>query len=481
VPIAREINRLLLGLLVLFGIVTIAAAYWGIVGADTIAEREDNPRRVEAEAAILRGAILDRNGVVLAQTRVDDAGVTVREYLVPSTFSALGYYSLRYGEGGVEAAFNSALRGDDLVQASGSALFDRLLHRPQRGADLQLTLDARVQEVLASAMEGQTGAAVVIGVPDGDVLALVSLPTYDPNTLDANWDGWVSAAGNPFFNRALLGLYQPGATLQTPLIAAAMLFDQPLDSTSETATQAVNVGGVEIDCAVRLPEMPLTLSDAYAFACPAPFAALVDALGTDVIEASFDTFRLGNLPALEGFDTLPPAPNSTPAPSETTVRLTADNLLENALGQGQLRVTPLHMALIGAAVVNDGNAPPPYLLSRTRAPGSDAWTEVWSARPSIPLATTNTARRLQDLMRAAVATGAAQNAGRPSIDIGGHAALAYSGDGSLAWFVGFATFGGQRGAAIAVVLENSRDPGLAADIGGTALAAAQAALAGEDE
>ncbi len=79
-------------------------------------------------------------------------------------------------------------------------------------------------------------------------------------------------------------------------------------------------------------------------------------------------------------------------------------------------------------------------------------------------------------MRYAVANGAAQNAGRPNIDIGGHAALAVSGDGSLAWFVGFATFADKQGAAVAVVLENSSDPGLAADIGGTALAAAQAAL-----
>ena len=80
-------------------------------------------------------------------------------------------------------------------------------------------------------------------------------------------------------------------------------------------------------------------------------------------------------------------------------------------------------------------------------------------------------------MRYAVANGAAQNAGRPDIDIGGHAALAVSGDGSLAWFVGFATFAGNEGAAVAVVLENSDDTGLAANIGGTALEAAQAALA----
>jgi membrane peptidoglycan carboxypeptidase len=87
--------------------------------------------------------------------------------------------------------------------------------------------------------------------------------------------------------------------------------------------------------------------------------------------------------------------------------------------------------------------------------------------------TANTARQLQDLMRNAVANGAAQNAGRPSLDIGGHAALAYSGEQALSWFVGFATLGGSSGAAVAIVLEGNADPGLAADIGGTALAAVQ--------
>jgi cell division protein FtsI/penicillin-binding protein 2 len=95
--------------------------------------------------------------------------------------------------------------------------------------------------------------------------------------------------------------------------------------------------------------------------------------------------------------------------------------------------------------------------------------------------TVNTARQLQDLMRNAVANGAAQNAGRPDIDIAGHASLAYSGEGTQAWFVGFATLRGRQGVAVAIVLENSDDPGLAADIGGTALMAAQTALNSSNE
>jgi peptidoglycan glycosyltransferase len=152
--------------------------------------------------------------------------------------------------------------------------------------------------------------------------------------------------------------------------------------------------------------------------------------------------------------------------------LIQDNLLADALGQGHLTVTPMGMAVIAGAIVNDGNAPQPTALLAVRHPQTTTWIPNADSRPSLPLTTANTARQLQDMMRLAVAQGAAQNAGRPNIDIGGHAALAYSGNQSQAWFVGFATLGGRQGVAVAVVLENSSDPGLAADIGGTALAIA---------
>jgi cell division protein FtsI/penicillin-binding protein 2 len=132
--------------------------------------------------------------------------------------------------------------------------------------------------------------------------------------------------------------------------------------------------------------------------------------------------------------------------------------------------------MIVAAIVNDGNAPEPYTLRETRQPETETWVESIQLHPSIPLTTANTARQLQDMMRLAVANGAAQNAGRANIDIGGHASLAYSGDGKQVWFVGFATLGGRQGVAVAIVIENSGDPGLAADIGGSTLEIARDAM-----
>lgn len=478
---SREINRLLVGVLVALLVVAASATYWAVVGPDTILQREDNPRLVEAEASIRRGSIVDRDGEPLVLSNVNDDGSLNRRYLYPEMASALGYYSQRYGVGGAEAAYDTSLRGDDVSRDFAQLLLGDMMHRPQQGSDIQLTFDLDVQRTVAEAMTGQRGAVVVLSVPGGEVLALVSFPTYDPNTLDENWETLIADEGNPFFNRVVQGRYQPGSTLQTPLIAAALLAQAPIDEPLESATAPVQVGEVEVNCAVRLPDVALSLREAYAFACPLSFARLAESLGAETIQATFDTFQMDEPPTLPGFVVEPAVtvegtPIATSTPANIQFAVTPNTLLEDALGQGSLTVTPLEMATLAAAIVNDGNAPRPFTLVASRAPQSNTWTPIAEVRPTIPISTTNTARQLQDLMRNTVANGAAQNAGRPDIDIGGHAALAYTGEGSQAWFVGFATLGGRRGIAVAVVLENSDDPGLAADIGGTALAAAHQAL-----
>lgn len=467
----RSLNRLAAGLLAAFALVALAAAYWAVIGPDTILRRADNPRLVEAEASIVRGDIVDRRGTVLATSVVGDGSqFPQRVYPHPETSSVTGYASLRYGVGGAEAAYNAVLRGDTLPEDVWGAISDELLHRPQRGSDVRLTLDLEVQQALAAALNGHSGAAVVLAVPSGAVLGLVSAPTFDPNTLEANWAALAADPGRPFFNRALQGAYQPGGVLQTPMLAAGLIAEQPLDQPLEGATAAVETAGVALTCAVRLPFATLTLSEAYDFACPEPFRRLALALGPEAVLATFEMFHFYNPPTLTDFAARARAA-AVPAPV-----VTADNLIEMALGQGDIVISPLAAAALAAAVVNDGNAPQPYLLADTRAPGAADWAAVRDVRPTLPYVTAMTARQLQDLMRSAVVQGAALNAARPGLDIGGHAALAYAGDGAQAWFVGFATLPGLRGLAVAVVLEDSRDPGLAADIGGQALAAAYRAL-----
>src|SRR5690606_2576314 len=236
------------------------------------------------------------------------------------------------------------------------------------------------------------------------------------------------------------------------------------------ATNPIRIDDLELTCALRLPRLELPLRDAYAFGCPRPFAQVAERIGSQVLEETLARFHFNAPVTIEGFAARPE--------DQTLSDITIDDatLVESALGQGQLTVTPLQMAVMAAAIVNDGNAPRPYTLIATRAPDAETWQPVVTTRSTIPFTTEGTARQLQDLMRNAVANGAALNAARPEIDIGGHAALAYSGDETQSWFIGFATLPGKRGIAVAVVLENRDDPGLAADIGGTLLEAAHQTL-----
>ena len=466
-----QINRILLGILALFALVAISAAQWGVVERDSLLAREDNPRLVVAEQTLIRGDIFDRSGVLLT-TSVQNADRTVsRQYLYPETSSALGYFSLRYGVGGAEAAYDRILRGDDL-KLDLSRYFERdVLHLPQKGSDIRLTIDLDVQVAVFDAMRNQIGAAVVMTVPGGEILALVSLPAYDPNTLDENWETLIDAPDNPFFNRVLQGRYQPGGTLQTPLYAGALRAKQSLELVFANASAPVMLAELELSCALAPPTFALNLDQAYAYNCPAPFAEIADRLGVESVQAILEAFLLGQSPSLPGF--VAETTDEVPSPPA----LTADEtLLEFALGQGSLTINPLNMALMAAAIINDGNAPQPYALLETRAPDFDDWQPVAPLPRSTPIMTVEIARQLKRLMIESAKVYAGTVSGQSIIDSGGHLALAYSGDATQTWFVGFATSSGGQGVATAIVLENGDNLGRVAEIGNVALTSASEAL-----
>lgn len=464
----RELRRLLFGLMIAFAVVALSATYWAVLERDRLLGREDNPRLLEARAAIQRGAIYDRAGELLAVSDATATRFRTRRYPHPEVYSAVGYYSLRYGASGIEDAFEVLLSGSDRART----LEDYMLQAPQIGQDIQVSLDLTVQQAVDRAMRGLSGAVVVMSVPDGQLLALLSAPTYDPNMLDQDWETLRAAPGNPFFNRPFQGRYQPGSALQTPLVAALLLRETAMTTAFPDADAPVQIDNLTLTCAAPPPAAELTLSAAYAYACPMPFARLAEALPEDVLAAVIDIFRVTNTVSFVSPAVAPPPTAASPAPSPT---ITEANLIETALGQGRLTVSPLSMAMLAAAVINDGNSPQPQMLLATHPPGAE-WRRQNANAPSLPLMTQTGARQLQELMRLAVTDGAAFAAERPGIDIGGHAAQAFAGETSLAWFIGFMTMGADQDAVVAVVIESSASPALAADVGGTALAAARAVL-----
>ncbi len=293
---------------VLLGTLAIATGVWSTVQAAATTARDDNPRRVEAERAIARGSIYDRSGVLLAESQAQStpnrALVYQRRYSVPEAAPALGYYSQRYGVGGMEAVADAHLRGSRTA-------WDELIHAPQIGAPITLTLDAKMQLNVERALQATMpttitrGAVVILDASTGQVLTLASAPSFDPNTLEDRWDALRNDPFAPLVNRATQGLYQPGDLLRW----LASQQDPKIETQESRATAA---------------QSWLLALSALNLDKPVPF-------------------ELQN--------------QSVPLPVSMT--------LSETLGQGMLRVTPLRVAAATAQLITGSPITPTVLFSKT--------------------------------------------------------------------------------------------------------------------
>ncbi|MFN8377058.1 MAG: penicillin-binding transpeptidase domain-containing protein [Anaerolineae bacterium] len=438
----REIRRVGAFLLISFFVVGMAAAYWAVTGPNTLLLRGDNPRRVLDAQAVDRGTLLDRDGVALATSERTGNAYT-RVYPASANASVLGTVESGVGISGPESAYDALLRGLP-VNSVDQALRD-LLHEARQGNNVQLSLSNEVQQTLTDAMEGIPGAAVVISLPDGEILGMIS----QPGVTDAEATPEPGRPTPQPINLALTGEYPLGGALLPGKLSAALL-------------QGVDIIQTEFpagECAVRLPpDLVITLQEAFLFGCSEPFAAATANITPDALVSTLSSFVV--------------------RPSETALSGLMTGYAPSTSEMGEFTASPLSMALMAAAIAEDGAAPAPQLGLGWSAPDSDSQTSLRTASPRLPVTTATTARRLQDLMRQAVAEGAAQNAGRPRLDIGGIATLSGTDDVPLSWFVGFTSLPEGKGAAVALVLDGSRDTGLAADAGGAALEAAATVLQG---
>ena len=429
-PLHQTSGRLGKALLCLLGSVALITGVWTVLRADELRDYVTNPRRILAESRIQRGRILDRSGVTLADIAVDDAGYVTRLYPVPEAVPVIGYNTLQYGVSGIEAACDARLRGD--VGRTPWLDFEMgLLHQSPVGRDVRLTLDALLQQTAQSLLEDYQGAAVLVDTRTGEILALASSPAYNPITVEADWPNLYADPDAPLLNRATQSLAQPGVVLQTVILAAA-LQEGELPEPDKPLSAYVQVNGENLTCATT--PLANTWQVALSSGCPAPFAVLGEQLGISQLVESFAAWGLTDAPALE----IP----TVAAPWEAA---SADATRE-AIGQGDLLVTPLHMVSVAATVGNAGVRAPLHLLSAS-LPGC-----VDPATSTNEVTTPDIAAHILELW--------------PEYgSVVGHLGEALAGsDRTQTWFIGLNSPQVPR-YAVAVLIENAPNREVTAEIG----------------
>lgn len=348
---------LVTGAIILTGLAaaSITTGWWSVIRSADLSNRVDNPRRIIAERYVLRGSLVDRTSQPINRS----TGVTgdyVREYLVPGLAASTGYSHPTYGLGGLEQAYDDYLRG---LKGNPSMLIwssQMLYGQPPEGLDVRLSVDLQMQEKVDQALQGKTGAAILMNAATGEILAIGSQPGFDPNFLDQKWLEWSQRQDSPLLNRATQGVY-PAGTAILPFILASQTEPVTLPATPK---DLVYEG---LNCAL-FPGAKPGWSQALIAGCPGTVFNLLDRLPVNQLDEIYRSAGFFDQPDLA----LPQAFSSP---------LRQLNREQTITGNTETTVTPLQMVLAASSLSANGIRPSPRIAIAVNTP-----TQGWVILPS---------------------------------------------------------------------------------------------------
>jgi peptidoglycan glycosyltransferase len=476
----RQIRRLGLALVALFLLLVGQVSNLQVFAADRIANDPANAtRQLIAEYRVDRGSILAADGTTVLAFSRKSRGQLVYERRYPQgpLFAGVtGFYSLVFGKSGLEFSMNPFLSGD-AAELTTQTLSDLVLGRPKKGGTIVTTIVPELQQIAEQALaealpENGSGAVVALNPQTGDVLSMVSIPTFDPNPLSAQdpelirktWDQDNDDPSRPLVNRAVGELYPPGSTFKLITASAALEHGATLDTTYPnpheldlplTSETIENFGGSSCP-----GSSTTTLLTAFTNSCNVIFGEIGLQLGPERLaeQARAFGFCATNPPDQTGC-LEPTVPFSVPFQSG---RFPVPEYFQgrdpavaiSAIGQDNDLANPMQMALVGAAIANEGVEMAPRLVTEVR----DAKGRlVKRFQPSIfgrPISP-STASTMTHMMENVVNVGTGQDADSSCVQVAGKTGTAQHGEGVAphAWFVSFAPADNPQIVVAVVVLD----------------------------
>ena len=425
--------------LALFIALCVYFCYFVAFKSDDFINSPYNARLDKLAESIIRGDIVDKNGVVLATSNSDNA----RSYPYGNMYAhAVGYDS--NGMSGVE------LDGNFYMLKSHAFILERikndLFNVKNKGDTVVTTLDHNLQEVAYDSMD-YDGAVIAIEPSTGKILVMTSKPNFNPNTIADNYKKLINSKDSELVNRATQGLYTPGSTfkiltaleyLQENVNAAQSTFDCNGKFTKDNYT---------IRCYKGEVHGHITFKEAFAESCNIAFSQI----GLGLNRNGFNQLCNQLL-----FNKKLPTRLSNTSISKFSVddSTTEPIMMQTAIGQGQTVVSPIHMCMIASAICNDGKLMEPYIMdSITNYQG----VNVKSFRSSTvdAILTQAQADQIEEYMRDVVTNGTAtalKSNNYEAFGKTGTAEVSDTNDDTHAWFVGYAKKD-DKALAIAVIQE----------------------------
>ncbi|MEE8716455.1 MAG: FtsW/RodA/SpoVE family cell cycle protein [Coriobacteriales bacterium] len=452
---------------VLFAALIANLAYVQVVEAKDLQDNPNNNHTIAREAYVDRGSIVTSDGVVLAESVRQPDGTYVRSYPQGSLAShTVGYVSTQYGTSGIESTYDSVLSGASDYSSWDSAL-NSLAGNTTTGQDVVLSIDSRIQAAAESALEGRTGAIVVLNVQTGAVLAKASSPTYSNDELA---ELFASNDSSALYDRASQALYEPGSTFKVITLSAALQSGTATLSSVYSSPSSLEIGGGIVSNFDNEDYGDITLEQAFDYSSNTVFGQVAVQVGATTLANTATAFGYGTSVGT-GFTV---TPSLVPDP----VKANDWQLAWAGCGQptnlGAPMTTVTQAAMVAATIANGGVVMNPYIVS---AVTDSTGATVSTTQPQTlgRAVSADVAQQVGEAMHSVVTSGTGAAAASGGIDVAGKTGTAETGSSANpnAWFIGYAPYDNPQ-VAIAVVIENDAEHAATA-IAGDVLQAALAA------
>ena len=435
----NQIVKLFGFIVVLYALLFGFTSYWSVFDADSLEANTANRRPLLEEQKIDRGDILAADGSVIARSVPQGKGddrIFVRRYPEGSLYgNPIGYSFVTQGRVGFELEHNDELVGEKTEFLS---ILDELQGRAQEGDNVQSSLDPDAQRAAVEWLGGQRGSVVAIVPSTGEVRAMVSIPGYDPSQVPENLKELNSQQSAPLFNRATQAGYPPGSTMKV-VTATAALDSGELDQDSTLSGRSPKqISGAPLNNAGGAQFGEIDMETALTNSVNTWWAEAGEIVGAETMLEYMSRFGFNQKPRLD----YPSYQLATSGLFDGNKLLTSNDLIDIgrvAIGQERLRVTPLQMAEVAAAVATGGELMEPRLWSKVIDPDGRE-TELDPDRQSRVMSE-NTAAQLNEMMQRVVNEGTGTAAALSGVDVAGKTGTAeidVDAGVNQAWFIGFA-------------------------------------------
>ena len=380
------------------------------------------------------------------------------------------------GKSGVEKRWDGVLQasaGGKLelqVDVAGFKFDEKSRREPGHGGSVTLAIDTRIQKAAEDALAGERGAAVVVDPRNGDVLALASVPGYDPNAFvpsipSALWQQMLSDTNKPLFNRAVNGEYAPGSTFKPVTLLAALGEGAVTPATRFDCPGHFDLGSAVFRCWQTWGHGTIDLRHAVRYSCNVYLFHSALLAGAPAIQRMARSCGFG---ARTGIALDTERPGLVPDAAWKHLRhkdgWRDGDTCNQAIGQGALLVTPLQQALYCAALANGGTLWRPRLVLAIRTAGG-AVQEIGAAlATNQPSWKKDHIAAIREGMRDVVnaSDGSGRRARLPYVTVAGKTGTAEYGikgaGRKMTWFIGFAPYDSPR-YAFAMLVEDGASGG----------------------